>query len=321
MSLGGVFCHQTIEVQSVVRCEPVRDGPFASRLCEAPRTDVLPVRCLFLSALMPPRVRLVPIRQCQPTQDMVNQVWISSCQTLAGCPRNGEDLRTESTQVLSTRMRSSWRTSQASTGGIQTTMVYAFRSTPSRYSDQPKQPRLTRADQAGSDSDGPPNVDAEHFSLSPDGHIIGKDGFVVPADFQEFVARFSDHVWRFVRRHMPQRMTEDIQDRERELLCFLMALPAASIFRRLGVNGRTSGCTDRIMTFNPERCHGASIAQFLSFINRILRNHFISLEKKEHHEPLRSYCRIPLIDDEDWHPAAKVANGISVDQLAHSGVR
>jgi len=70
------------------------------------------------------------------------------------------------------------------------------------------------------------------------------------------------------------------------------------------------------MTFNPQRGHGASAAQFLSFINRILRNHFISIEKNERHNPIGKYCKVPLIHNENCQPQAEGADGFSANQLA-----
>lgn len=71
------------------------------------------------------------------------------------------------------------------------------------------------------------------------------------------------------------------------------------------------------MTFNPERGHGASVGHFFSFVNRILRNHLISLEKKKHHTPMSNYNSVPLIDGEERHPTGGWATRISTDQLAH----
>jgi hypothetical protein len=84
---------------------------------------------------------------------------------------------------------------------------------------------------------------------------------------------------------MCQRPIQEQKDRESELTCFLLTIPAQSKFRRRGANGIPGGCTDRIMTFDPSRSCGDSAGHFFGYLNRILRNHFLSLEAKAQSNP------------------------------------
>lgn len=161
-----------------------------------------------------------------------------------------------------------------------------------------------------------PRGKSEPFSLSRDGHVVGTDGFVVPATFEEFVVRFPNHVRNFVRRHMPHRQEQDIRERESDLLCFLMVLPERSIYRRRGMNGRANGCIDRVMAFNPVRSHGASKARFLAFVNCVLRNRFISLEESARHDPVTNLTTLHLVEEEEGGERIEAHGQISFDHLA-----
>lgn len=136
--------------------------------------------------------------------------------------------------------------------------------------------------------------------------------FSPPRSFGEFYSRFPRHVHDFVRRHMISRPREEQQDRESELLYFLMSLPETSKFRRVGTNGYETGCLDRIMTFDPARYGGASPGQFLSYINRILLNRFISLERKYKSDPICRSDTLYLGDSQDEYSGGSNFN-ISID--------
>ncbi len=136
-----------------------------------------------------------------------------------------------------------------------------------------------------STNDAPvPVVDA--YTISPDGHFVGVDGYVVPASYGEFLERHPLHIRNFVRRHMAKSSRDDQQDREQELHLYLMTLPEVTIYRAPGYNGRPEGCSDRVQTFHPERSYGASKPRFLNFINYLLIHAFISLAKKAHNNPV-----------------------------------
>lgn len=114
------------------------------------------------------------------------------------------------------------------------------------------------------------------------GHWVGHDGFIVPANFAEFFERFPRYISNWVARYMPaaQYSITEREDRVSDLLLHLMDLPTDSIYRQPGANDRSEGCVDRIQVFHPARFYGASEPRFYSFLNRILLNHFISLSKK-----------------------------------------
>jgi hypothetical protein len=103
--------------------------------------------------------------------------------------------------------------------------------------------------------------------------------FRVPGNFDEFYAQYPMYIRNFVRRYMWWRPIQEQLDRDTELTCFLLTIPTKSKFRRPGVNGNPGGCTDRIMTFDPER--GCGPGHFFGYINRILRNQFLSLEARK----------------------------------------
>ncbi|WP_353067749.1 hypothetical protein RBB77_23345 (plasmid) [Tunturibacter psychrotolerans] len=121
--------------------------------------------------------------------------------------------------------------------------------------------------------------------VQPDSETVDRNNFVIPQNFAEFYERYPHHVRNFVRRHLFNCSLEEKQDRESELLVFLLTLPEISKYRNSGVNGNPNGCTDRIMTFDPVRSYGSSAARFFSYVNLILLNKFISLEKKTLRNP------------------------------------
>ncbi len=99
-----------------------------------------------------------------------------------------------------------------------------------------------------------------------EGHFVGHDGFVVPADFNEFFTRFPQLVLAYVRR----RRQHGADDLESELLLYLMTLPQRSKYREAGL-------TDRIQTFDPARSYGASRARWQNWLNSLLHNRLCNL--------------------------------------------
>lgn len=152
-------------------------------------------------------------------------------------------------------------------------------------------------------------------ALHPDARPT--DGFVVPRNFQEFFERFPRHVQGFVRRHMIGRPFQDKQERQAELLCYLMTLPSGSRYRCPGTNGYIGGCTDRVMTFNSSRSHGSTRGQFLAYINRLLLNEFINIEKRDQGDATSRRDTIRIEMEESDRPLNPARNEISVDQLHH----
>jgi hypothetical protein len=140
--------------------------------------------------------------------------------------------------------------------------------------------------------------------------------FEPPKNFGEFYRMFPRHVRDFVRRRMTNRPREDQQDRESELLTFLMTLPQASKFRTPGTNGHEDGCLDRIMTFNPVRCGGDSPGHFLGYVNRILLNRFISLEGKDQSNPVCRHGTLRISYDRDHETGTQTHTSISTDDVS-----
>ena len=128
--------------------------------------------------------------------------------------------------------------------------------------------------------------------------MLGNSPFAIPHDFHDFYRQYPRYVRNFVRRYLGNRSFQELQDREGELTCFLLALPERSKYRARGTNGKLHGCKDRIMTFNPDRSHGDSPGHFFGYINRILRNQFLSLETKKQSNPVTRQGVLRIVDDE-----------------------
>lgn len=169
------------------------------------------------------------------------------------------------------------------------------------------------------------------YTISADGHIIGHDGFQVPADFAEFYERYPHFVRGFVRRRWQRASDAEIADRVSELLIHLMDLPAESKFRAAGFNGRETGCTDRIQIFHPDSGYGASAPRFFAYINLCLLNHFCSLSKKASSNPIRRYNTLSLyspdgegemVDDDYIYSMASESyyNGCHYDRVLEDGM-
>jgi hypothetical protein len=99
------------------------------------------------------------------------------------------------------------------------------------------------------------------YTISPDGHFVGHDRFVVPRDFFEFFEQYPRYVKGFVRWRV--RDPADQQDREHDLLLYLLSLPEKSKYRAVGY-------TDRVQIFDPARSGGANAARFFGWIRFIL---------------------------------------------------
>jgi hypothetical protein len=125
------------------------------------------------------------------------------------------------------------------------------------------------------------------FTIDPDGHYVGDDGFVVPKDFGEFFERYPLRVRRWVTRRLDRRFGQDwIVDLEQDLLLYLCTLPPDSRFRKKGANGRPDGCTDVIQCFDPVRHFGATAGRFHNFINLCLANRLSTILARQRRNPL-----------------------------------
>jgi hypothetical protein len=140
-------------------------------------------------------------------------------------------------------------------------------------------------------------------SFQSDNETVVSESFVIPKNFAEFYERYPYHVRNFVRRHLFKGSLEERQDRESELLCFLLTLPELSKYRNSGMNGNPSGCTDRIMTFDPARSYGASAARFFSYVNLILLNRFISQQKKIGKNPVNRKNNYRILGNDEGSSA------------------
>jgi hypothetical protein len=117
------------------------------------------------------------------------------------------------------------------------------------------------------------------------------------------------------------RRWQDIEERESELLLFLMTLPDNSKFRWPGANGNPAGCSDRIMTFDPQRIHRSPAMCFFAYVNRVLLNRFIALEKKKWQEPISRRDTLRIVEycgDEAAEGMTGQISAEKVSQLARS---
>ena len=79
---------------------------------------------------------------------------------------------------------------------------------------------------------------SEPFSVTPDRHFVGQDGFMVPKDFDEFYRRYPTTVRRWLMRKPRKRAVDDcVLELEQELLVYLCCLPQKS---KLRLKGATS---------------------------------------------------------------------------------
>jgi hypothetical protein len=110
--------------------------------------------------------------------------------------------------------------------------------------------------------------------MSPDGHYVGADGFVVPMGFDEFITRYPDYVKAYAYKHMHRlrgiRYDPDtFEDVASELTLFLFALsPGRKAYRE--------GKRSYVECFDPFLQFGAKKGQFFNYINLILSNRFSS---------------------------------------------
>jgi hypothetical protein len=81
-------------------------------------------------------------------------------------------------------------------------------------------------------------------------------------------------------------------------------------------SGRPGGCTDRIMTFDPERVHGASAGLFFGYINRILRNQFLSLEARRQSNPLTRRGTLRIVDGDSYDESGAANNEINAELVS-----
>ena len=113
-------------------------------------------------------------------------------------------------------------------------------------------------------------------AVSSEGNFLGKDGFVVPKNFEEFVARFPGYIMRWVGlavRYPLVQCKDDTLDWASELTLRLMS-PA-----------------DVIARFDPARSNGATRTNFFSYVDLCLRNKFRNLLAKQSKDAVRDVAR------------------------------
>jgi predicted ABC-class ATPase len=86
---------------------------------------------------------------------------------------------------------------------------------------------------------------AESYTVLADGHIVGTDGFVVPASAAEFHERFPRYIQEFVRRR-----TAQVKNPKGETLASIL----------------TQHMVGRLTAFDPERMGGASAPRYYNWL-------------------------------------------------------
>jgi len=126
----------------------------------------------------------------------------------------------------------------------------------------------------------------EPYTVSPDGHYVGCDGFVVPKNFAEFYEREPLSVRRFLMKKLHRQVVDDaLLDMEHDLLLYLHYLPEKS-------KHRLEGKTDVISCFDPEKQHGANAKRFHNYLALCMNNRFCTLLHKQKKNPV--YCKYNL---------------------------
>jgi hypothetical protein len=107
-----------------------------------------------------------------------------------------------------------------------------------------------------------------------DGRYVGRDGFVVPKDFEEFYERFPDYVRKWVSKHADRSAPKQgVEDWTQDLLIHLQHLPPTSKYRE-------DGKKDIVQTFDPVKHYGANQARFQNYVNLCLANKFRTIYSK-----------------------------------------
>lgn len=151
----------------------------------------------------------------------------------------------------------------------------------------------------------------DRFYMSPDGHFIGDDGFVVPRDFQEFYGRWPSYVRNWVKKRLYSRAPEeDVEDWAQDLLIHLQFLPAES-------KHRDAGKQDVIQTFDPFQQYGASERRFRNYINFCLNNKYRTLGGKLSRNPLSHPANVS-ISTEEGHSSPPYPEGTDKYVYQHS---
>ena len=104
-----------------------------------------------------------------------------------------------------------------------------------------------------------------------DGHFVDSDGFVVPKDFAEFVEKFPNYTYKWVRNNLKSplvRSKDDALDWASHLNEHLMTISDKK---------REAGKTDVIQCFDPVAACGATKAKFLYFVDVCLKRRSVSI--------------------------------------------
>lgn len=131
------------------------------------------------------------------------------------------------------------------------------------------------------------------WTLTPDGHYMdlspvetGKEAFIVPKDFDEFLERNPKYILNWVRKMLNKPMIDDdVMDWAQDLALHMRALSPTSRYRQ--PNDRyPNGCSDRIEIFDPVRMHGATPARFYNWVNKCMRNCFLTVKGQHKKNPM-----------------------------------
>ncbi|MGA7793697.1 MAG: hypothetical protein WCA19_11715 [Candidatus Acidiferrales bacterium] len=145
-------------------------------------------------------------------------------------------------------------------------------------------------------AEDPQTNSSEPYSISPDGHYVGCDGYVVPKTFSEFYEREPLSVRRFVMKNLRKHEVDsDAMDMEQDLLLHLQYLPEKN-------KHREQGKTDIIQTFDPKMQYGASAKRFHNYISHCLTNRLCTLMTKRRKNPLFRFDTLSsteVVQDDD----------------------
>lgn len=150
-----------------------------------------------------------------------------------------------------------------------------------------------------------------------DGHFVGSDGFVVPKNFAEFVEKFPNYTYKWVRNNLKPplvRSKDDVLDWASQLNEHLMTISPAK---------RRVGKTDVIQCFNPVAASGATKAKFLYFVDVCLKRRAVSILRHQTRDALQDNTRFianvslqETYDFADAFPEGEGSKAYNVVELA-----
>lgn len=130
------------------------------------------------------------------------------------------------------------------------------------------------------------------------------DDFIVPANFEEFNARYPKYIRTWLIRHRcPNDLLDDFTN------------DIVEHFLTVSKNGQAKGIKDRVMSFSGDRIGGKSAGKFFFYINLLLTRKYMVCIRKRTKEPVTQRNTLTIYFQDNENPETYIPGAVTIEDL------